>query len=113
MRHKRESLLYHPVTQALIDDKWKSFGKQGFIFSVVFYTLFLSFLTSFALVIPSPQVAGCKLFDYIQLSGLIIMLQQLYIGEDVFTSANVSCFGRSVFQFALFSARIPIFHFLF
>ncbi len=57
---KQKMLLDHPLTVALLKSKWNKFGILGYGFGLLFYIVFLIFLTYFALTSPNPQDSTCK-----------------------------------------------------
>lgn len=46
--HGRVELLAHPVSQKYLQMKWNSYGKYFHVANVLFYSIFLAFITCFA-----------------------------------------------------------------
>ena len=65
VEHQRLELLKHPVVKSLIKYKWNKYGQVIYFFNLAFYSLFLIFLTSFALVVLNPSHPTCKQGLYI------------------------------------------------
>jgi len=59
VQYRRLDLLKHPLIGSLLHHKWKVFGFCYFL-NLLWYILFLAFLTVFALLIPSPVEPTCK-----------------------------------------------------
>ena len=59
VKYERTNLLQHLVTQELISYKWRTFARPAFVLNLVLYSVFLVFLTSFALTLPLPTDILC------------------------------------------------------
>lgn len=46
--HGRVELLAHPLSQKYLQMKWNSYGKYFHVANVLFYSIFLGFVTSFS-----------------------------------------------------------------
>lgn len=46
--HGRVELLAHPLSQKYLQMKWNSYGKYFHVANVLFYSIFLSFVTCFS-----------------------------------------------------------------
>lgn len=46
--HGRVELLAHPLSQKYLQMKWNSYGKYFHLANVLFYSIFLAFITCFA-----------------------------------------------------------------
>ena len=53
-------LLKHPLVCSLLAYKWKSYGRFFYLTNLLLYLVFLSFLTAYALVLPSPLLTVCE-----------------------------------------------------
>ena len=58
---ERTNLLKHPVAISLLTYKWETYGRYIYYGNLLIYILFLSFLTTFALVVPHPETKTCEL----------------------------------------------------
>lgn len=56
VRSRRQKLLSHPLCISLLHLKWVSFGRYVYYTNLLFYLLFLAFLTGYILTTPAPQV---------------------------------------------------------
>ena len=54
VKYDRETLLHHPLVKAYIKYKWTTVGIVGLVLYFAFYLIFLSLLTTFALLVPRP-----------------------------------------------------------
>ena len=61
VQNKRTELLNHPLVTTFIAYKWKR-AWPLYLANVLFYLVFLSFFTAYALVVPNPQSELCELF---------------------------------------------------
>lgn len=52
-------MLTHPVISSLLNHKWFHFGLLMYLLNLLVYIIFLVFLTSFALVVLTPQSNTC------------------------------------------------------
>lgn len=60
MESKRLDLLRHPLVTSLLNDKWDQFGGLLYFVNLVLFSLFVVFLTSFALTVLNPQTDVCE-----------------------------------------------------
>ena len=58
--HNRTELLTHPVVGSLIHHKWIKFGVWWYFFNLFTFSVYLTFLTSFTLLLPNPQSDYCE-----------------------------------------------------
>ena len=58
VKHDREALLHHPLVKKYIRYKWITVGIVGLVFYFALYLIFLSLLTTFALLVPRPSAAN-------------------------------------------------------
>ena len=49
-----QNLLNHPVCLALVRTKWNTLGRYLYYGNLIFYILFLVFLTSYMVIAPNP-----------------------------------------------------------
>jgi len=56
----RLDLLEHPLVGSLLHYKWKTFGMWMYLFNMFSYLLFVTFLTTFALSVMTPDTKICK-----------------------------------------------------
>ena len=56
----RLDLLEHPLVGSLLHYKWKNFGMWVYFFNILTYLPFVLSLTTFALVVMSPEYKICK-----------------------------------------------------
>ena len=57
--HNRSELLRHPLVTSLLNHKWSQFGAWIYFSNLLFYLIFVFFLTAFGLVVPNPQSDVC------------------------------------------------------
>ena len=60
---ERLDLLMHPMVGSLLHRKWIKFGQPGYIVNLLTYILFLTFLTTFALIVKNPTSQSCELHN--------------------------------------------------
>ncbi len=60
-RNNRKNLLQHDEVQAFINCKWADYGVFVHILNVIFFIIFLTFLTAFALTSINPKEDTCRL----------------------------------------------------
>ena len=53
-------LLNHPLVTSLLNYKWTRYGQLVYLINVGIYLFFLTFITSFALVVPAPNSSLCE-----------------------------------------------------
>ena len=53
-------LMRHPLVISLLNDKWDQFGGYLYLANLLLFGLFVVFLTTFALTVPSPQQDYCE-----------------------------------------------------
>ena len=49
-KYNRQDLLKHPLTLKLIKSKWSKLGLLAYLLSVLFYMLFLAFITTMIVI---------------------------------------------------------------
>ena len=54
--NKREDLLAHPLATSLLRHKWDRFGKWVYYGNLIFYCVFLTFLTGYVCTTTSPYM---------------------------------------------------------
>ncbi|XP_065826130.1 transient receptor potential cation channel subfamily A member 1-like isoform X2 [Oscarella lobularis] len=54
VKYDRKELLYHPVSNALLASRWKSYGRLAFGINTTLYVFYLVFLTSLISLVPLP-----------------------------------------------------------
>ena len=87
VEHERLELLQHPLMALYIARKWWKEAFPVLMFYILFYTIFLLFLTSFALRVPRPSPGD-------------EFCEQLFFDVCVYLLANyVLCDNRSEQQF--------------
>ncbi|XP_065826122.1 transient receptor potential cation channel subfamily A member 1-like isoform X2 [Oscarella lobularis] len=55
VKYDRKELLYHPVSNALLASRWKSYGRLAFGINTTLYVFYLIFLTSLISLVPLPE----------------------------------------------------------
>lgn len=58
---EQTNLLKHPLVNALLDYKWRKYTQLAFAINMLIYFTFVVLLTSFALVVHTPQDRACEL----------------------------------------------------
>ena len=59
VEHKRIELLEHPLVTELLNHKWNKIAMPSIILQLIFYLIFLGFLTSYVLLLPNPRGDIC------------------------------------------------------
>ena len=59
-KHGRTRLMEHPLVTHLLNHKWKTYGQYIFFGNLFIYIVFLTFLTSFGLVVLKPVERICE-----------------------------------------------------
>ncbi|XP_065826126.1 transient receptor potential cation channel subfamily A member 1-like isoform X2 [Oscarella lobularis] len=54
VKYNRKELLSHPVSNALLTSRWKSYGRVAFGINTILYVFYLVFLTSLICLVPLP-----------------------------------------------------------
>lgn len=54
--HGRVELLAHPLSQKYLQMKWNSYGKYFHLAKLLFYCIFLTFVTVYTYLLMSPNV---------------------------------------------------------
>ena len=66
-------MLTHPVISSLLQHKWFQFGLLFYLLNVLIYTIFLAFLTAFAVVVLTPQSNTCMYNLCVNVYNLIVI----------------------------------------
>lgn len=62
-KEEQRNLLRHPLCLALIRRKWQNYGRYLYSGSLIFYLIFLAFLTTYALLTPYSNEEGTFICD--------------------------------------------------
>ena len=88
VENNRSELLQHPLVTSLLTHKWNQFGAWMFFINLLFYLVYIIFLTAFALTVPNPQNEMCK---FVTIQGFI---QTFWQGGAKWSFCNVGGGGR-------------------
>lgn len=67
--HGRVELLAHPLSQKYLQMKWNSYGKYFHLANLLFYTIFLTFVTLFSSQLMNVSSGEGKLIDMTNMNG--------------------------------------------
>ena len=85
VEHRRIELLKHPVVKSLIKYKWNKYGQVIYFFNLAFYSLFLIFLTSFAMVVLNPSHPTCKQSQLLYSRNFLTSMYTCMIWQNFYT----------------------------
>ena len=60
VENNRSELLRHPLVTSLLNHKWSQFGAWIYFSNLLFYLIYVFFLTAFGLTVPNPQSHVCE-----------------------------------------------------
>ena len=60
VEHERIKLLEHPLVAELLNHKWNKIAMPSICLQLIFYFVFLGFLTPYVLLIPNPRGEICS-----------------------------------------------------
>lgn len=75
VQHRRVELLAHPLSQKYLQMKWNSYGKYFHLANLLFYSVFLLFVTIFSSQIMESQTK-------VMMIGQVRIIIILYSTED-------------------------------
>ena len=89
--NNRSELLHHPLVTSLLNHKWNKFGAWIYFSNLLFYFVYVFFLTAFGLVVPNPQSDVCELYTPHQILRYILTPPRAAHFENVLSWVSLNC----------------------